>query len=161
MERDNLLKQFEKEFELMKKELKFKSTLNELDKIFFIRDHILSAGWISRNLSRVICSRIVDTYQSWNGYLHSLIMPNMGSFLNMTESQIFDERDKKDMIQIMSRIMAFSTKNTLIGLTKDKKEEAKFIDDSVKIWNKVMKPKMVGIIKKANDYWNGKIQKKY
>jgi len=33
-----LLKEFEDKFELMKKELKFNSTLDEIDSIFFVRD---------------------------------------------------------------------------------------------------------------------------
>ena len=137
----------------MKKELKFESSLKDLDKIFFIRDLILKEGYVSEKLSRVICRRISNTYNSWNTYLHSILVPNPSSLLNISESQIFDEKEKEEISQLMDQIMALVSRNNLIGITKDKKQEAKFIDDSAKFWNQTCNPELIRLMKKINNYW--------
>ena len=156
MVNNELLKEFEEKFNLLKNELKFKASLDDLDKIFFLRDLISKEGYVSDYLSRMICNRIADTFMSWNNYLHGLIMPNTGYMISMTESQMLDDKDREEVIQVMNAIMAFVSKNSLIGLTKDKAEESRFIDDDVKLWNK-FNPKFLEIMKKINKSWNEKV----
>ncbi|MFH1316211.1 MAG: hypothetical protein ABII01_01715 [Candidatus Woesearchaeota archaeon] len=156
MANKELMQEFEKEFEKIKKELGFKSNLDELDRIFFIKDHILKEGYVSNRLSRVVCRRIVDLFMSWGGYIHSIIMPNPSSMINMTENSVFDDKEKEDLIKLMNKTLAYSSRNTLIGLNKKKDEEAKFIDDSLKFWNKVLEPELTKIIEKVNKSWEEK-----
>lgn len=138
----------------MKKELGFKASLEELDSIFFLRDYILREGYVSSSLSRAISHRIVDLFLSWNNYLHGMIMPNPQYLPNVSESELFDEEEKKDIILIISKIMSLSSRNSLIGVNKDKSKEGKFIDDSVVLWNDVLNPKLTEILKKVNKYWS-------
>lgn len=156
MERDKLLKQFREEFELMRKELKLKSSFEDFEKIFFLNDFILKVGYTSKELSRMICSRIVDTYSSWNGYLHGLILPNPNSMISVTESHIFDEKDKEEITQLINKAMALLSINTLVGVTKDRALEARFLDDSVRFWNETFKPRLKEILRKVNKHWNEK-----
>ena len=53
----------------------------------------------------------------------------------------------------MKRAMAFASTNTLVGLTKNRKEEAEFIDESLKFWNEEFSPILTVIMKKVNDNW--------
>lgn len=153
MEKGKLINQFEEEFEAMKKDFGFKSNLEELDKIFFLKDFIAKEGFVSNQLSRQVCGRMIDLFGTWYNYLHTLVMPNPSSMLNMTESQAFSEEEKQEILLLMNKIMAQISENTLNGLTKNKSSTAKFIDDSVDLWGKALKPKLMEIIKKIRQDW--------
>jgi len=153
MGKTELMKELEKKFAAMQKELGFKSSFEDIDNIFFIKDSILSAGFVSDKLSRQVCSRIVDTYMSWTSYLHNLVLPNPQNMININESKMFDEREKKSIIELVTQITELTSRHTLIGITKDKKEEAKFIDNAVNFWNNTFKPKLTEVMKKVNSGW--------
>ena len=61
---NELQKEFDQEFAKMKQELGFKSSFEELEKIFFLRDFIQKEGFISTSLSRMMCHRITSTFNS-------------------------------------------------------------------------------------------------
>ncbi len=153
MDKKELLKQFEEEFEKMRKELGFSATLDKLDAVFFLRDFILGTGYVSDELSRMIARRITDSLNSWNGYLHSLIMPNPANMVNITESKMFSDEEKEAMIPLMNAIMELMSRNTLIGLTKDKAEEGKWFDDCLGFWNKTLKKEAIKMMKKTTSLW--------
>ncbi len=153
MNKKEILEELEEKFKIMKKELGFKTSLDELDEAFFIRDALLGARFVSEKLSRQVCSRIIDTYMVWTNYLHSLIMPNPGHMLNMNESKMFNEEEKRALLVLISKSMELTSRNNLIGLTKDRKEEAKFIDGALNFWIKSFKPEMIRVITKINNNW--------
>ena len=153
MGNEELIKQFEREFEKIKKDLGFKSSLEELDKVFFLRDFILKENYVATKLSRMVCGRIVDTYYSWANYLQGLLMPNPGHMLSMTESQVFDENEKEEIFNLCSKVMALVSRNSLVGITRDKNEEAKFIDESLEFWNKTFSSELERIMKRVKDFW--------
>jgi len=153
MDKEKILNEIEKKFKEIKEELKFNSTFEEIDKIFFIRDLILKDGFVSETFSRQMCYRIIETFMSWNEYLHSIIMPNPQNILNISESKIFNQEEKKEITELIKRIMEINSRNTLIGLTKDKKAEGKLIDDSVKFWKEKFAPEIIKVIKKVNEEW--------
>ena len=155
-DKQELLKELEAKFEETKKELGFKASLQEINKVFFIKDSVLGAGFVSENFSRQLCSRIVETYANWNNYLHSLIMPNPGHMLNMTESKMLDETEKKEIMNLLGKAIAITSTNTLIGLTKEKSEEGKFVDSSLKFWKDTFSPYLTKLIKKINFGWKKK-----
>ena len=156
---DELLRLFEEQFGLMKKQLGFKSSLQEIDDIFFLKDIVLKEGFVSPKLSRMVCSRIVELFMSWAGYLHSLVMPNPGSMINVSESQMFPDKEKEDIMQLISKIMVLASRNSMVSLTKDKKNDAKFIDDSVALWKEI-NPKLQQIIRHVNEGWDEQSQAK-
>lgn len=151
MKKEELLKELREKFDSLQKELKFKSSFDEINSIFFIEDHALQIGFVSENYSRQLCSRIVDNFGGWAGYVHGFLMPHNPT--SMMESKILDEKDKKELNDIFKNLMAFSSKNSEIGITKDKVEERKFIDDAVSFWNKSFKGTMIRILKKINEAW--------
>ena len=153
MSKEEITKDFELRFNKLKQELKFKANLEEIDKVFYITDGILKDGFISKNLSRQICYRIVELYLSWNEYLHGLIMPNPQNILNLSESKILTQDEKKKIMEIIKKIMELNSRNILISLTNNKVEEGKFIDDSFNIWKNEVGPEITIIIKKINDEW--------
>ena len=145
-----LLMEFEEKFETIKKELKFKTNLEELDSIFFLKDYVLEKEYVSEKLSRMVCGRIMELYGSWINYLHGLVMPNPNYLPGVTESQMFEDKD--EIMKMLEKIMALVSMNTLVGLTKDKKLESKFIDDSVQLWREI-NPELVKMLKKVHHTW--------
>jgi len=155
-EQIELLEDLEKNFLAMQKELKFKTNFEKIDEIFFIKDMVLKEGFVSERLSRRICHRIVETFMDWNGYLHSLVMPNPQNMLNLMESKLFNQEEKKDIMELMKKIMEISSRNSVIALKKDKHGEAKFIDDAVSFWNNTFQNKLDKIMTKINLEWSKK-----
>ncbi|MBU0958709.1 MAG: hypothetical protein KKB31_02060 [Nanoarchaeota archaeon] len=153
MENKQILGDLEIKFLETKNELNFQSSMEEIDEIFFIKDDILKERFVSENFSRQLCHRIVEAFMSWNEYLHSLIMPNPQNMLNLGESKVLNTQEKQEVMELMKRIMEISSRNSIIGLTQNKKAEAEFIDGAVKFWNNEFKPRMVKIITKINLEW--------
>ena len=155
-----LLSQFDKDFADLKKELKFTSSLEELDSVFFFRDSVLKEGYVSTNLSKLICSRIVNIYMSWTNYLHSLVMPNPSYMISMTEHQMFTDEERQEIINLINKTLALVSQNSILNLGNDKKAESKFVDDSLKFWNKTFQSKMIELMKKINQNWNERANSK-
>jgi hypothetical protein len=149
---DELIRDFETQFMAMQKKLGFKSSLEELDGIFYLRDFISKEGFVSNKLSRMLCSRIIGTFAVWENYFHALIVPNPNSMPNVEESKVATEEDKKEMLRIMTQIRELNTRNTIIGLEEDEAAESKLFDDSVLLWN-TNKPFFIKIMKKMNTGW--------
>lgn len=156
MEQDKLLKHLEERFQELRKEQKIKTSLEELDEIFFIKDFISKDGFVSDRLTRQICHRIVETYMGWNEFLHGLIMPDPHNILNIGESKIFDQEERKRIFDLMKGIMEKSSTNSLILLKRNKQEEGKFIDEAVKYWKESFLPGIINIMEKINKEWIGK-----
>lgn len=155
MDNEILIKQLKDQFSKWKSEMKFKTNFEEVERVAFVSDLVLKERFVSPSLPRQICGRIANLYTNWAGYLHSLIMPNPQNILNLSESKLFSQEEKKEIHELMSKAMEISSRNGLIGLTKDKKEEAKFIDDAIELWNNRFEQKMIRIMKKVNDAWRG------
>jgi len=153
MNNKEILNELEKKFEDLKKELGFKSELQDIDEIFYIKDAILKDGFVSENIDRQICSRIIETYMGWTNYLHSLIVPNPQNILNISESRIFNSEEKKEINNMMKKAMEIISKNNWIGLTKNKQEEARFIDEAVNNWKNNFGIKLIKILEKVKGEW--------
>jgi len=153
MEDKDLIKELGERFEETKKELGLKSNLEEIDKIFFVKDFILHEKFVSERFSRQLCSRIVETYNKWIGYLHNFVLPNPGNMVSIIENKMLDENEKKKVSEIFKKTLRLTSKNSLIGLTKDKKEEGKFINDAVDFWNSYFEKEMIKIMKKISNCW--------
>ena len=149
---DELMPEFEKEFLKLKKDLGFKASLDELDSLFYLKDNINKEGYISTQLSRAISSRISEVLMGWVNYIHNLIMPNASSLVSMIESQAFNEIEKQEMFLLFNKMMVHLSSNSINSITKDKKEEAAYIDNSLSLAKEVT-PQFVSIAKKIKSQW--------
>jgi len=148
-----LSEELQSKFKEMKKELGFKATFKEMEKIFFLQDFVAKDGFVSEQLSRAICHRMSDLFNSWNGYMHNLVLPNPGSMINVEENKMLSDEDKQKMIELMNKNIELVSRNGLIGLSKNKKEESKYVDDCVSHWNKTLQPYLLTMMKKINGEW--------
>ncbi|MAE49751.1 hypothetical protein CMI48_02895 [Candidatus Pacearchaeota archaeon] len=153
MEQEKLLRELENGFAAEKERLGFSVTLDELDEMFFVRDSVLDAGFVSKNLSRQLARRVVETYMSWNEYLNGLMMPNPHHLLQATEHKLVDDETKKDAMKLMSKAMVLVSRNTNVGLTKDEKEEGKWFDEVVPFWKETYLPVLENVMGQVVEGW--------
>ena len=160
MENKDLMKEFEAEFQKLKSELNFKTSLEELDNIFFIKDYIKHQGFVSSQMPKQICSRIVETYNQWLGYLNSLIIPNQSYIPLFSEQEMLDEKEKEDIYKLITKTMVLTSKNTVIALGKSEESQGDYIDEAVDFWNNTFSKKISKLAHKINKGWIEKIDEK-
>ena len=153
MENKKLIEELEEKFKKTSEKLKIKTSLDDLDGIFHIRDHVLKEGFVSNDLLRQVCYRIIETYMGWSEYLHSLIMPNPQNIINISESKVLSQDDKKEITELIKKVMELASRNSVIALTKDQKAEGELISDGKKLWESEFKPRLVRIMTKINGEW--------
>ncbi len=149
------LKEFEQKFEELRKKHKIKASLDELDDKFLIRDYIEKENYVSTEVLWQIRDRIMSLLSNWANYLHGIVMPNPSSMYNITESGVFNDQEKEELMKKMSKLLAITSKNAVLNITKDKKEEAKIIDESLEFWNK-LSPELEKLMIKIHDTWKEK-----
>lgn len=155
MSSNDLLAELSSLFTRLKKERGLRVELDDLDSVFYIRDAVLSAGYVSRNLSQQICSRITEVFMNWNSYLHSLVMPDTHHLIQMNESKFLNSDEKKRALALIARSMDLVSRNTLIHARPDSRAEIQFIDDAVLFWKETYQPQLVSIIELLRAGWSG------
>jgi len=149
-----LIKEVEKEFNKAKEELGFEAELNELDDAFKIFDGVVSSEFVSTSFSRQLCARILDNFMGWHNYLNGILIPNSGFLASQTEANLFNNQEDREMIWgMIKKTMEYSTTHSLIGLTKNKELEGRFIDEAFKYWKEVFSPNLKIILLRANEAW--------
>ena len=154
IDKKKLLLETEETFKKTQKEFGFKTNYEEIEREFSINDSVLSTGFVSPEFSRQICSRIVDFYRDWHGYLNNLLLPNPSYYAGQTESKLFNsEEDKKRIWNLIKVSMKFSSAHSLNMLTNDKKMISKFIDESYNAWVNFFKPGLMYALGKVSEAW--------
>src|SRR3989344_6168228 len=141
-----LLDELKETFQKTKKDIGFNSDFEEINNIFYLEPYILREGFVSPRFSTQLRSKIIEVYNSWLNYLHSLIMPNQNSMISIMESKILDDKERKNVGELIKRVMIIISKNSLINLKGNKKEEAEFIDYCVNFWVKEFNPSLILIM---------------
>ena len=129
--------------------------LDELDRAFYIRDAILSAGYVSPLLTQQLCARIADVFMNWNSYLHGLVMPDPHFLVQMNESKFIDSEGKKAILALIARSMVFVSRNTLFHARANLAEETRFIDEALAFWKTDYQPTLVSILETLRARWSG------
>ncbi len=158
MEHEKLQKEMKEAFEKAKKEMGFKASFEEIEKIFYINDYVLKEGFVSSRFDRAICHRVTETINSWAWFLHGIVVPNPNSMFNITESQYFDEKEKQHFNELMNKTAEMVSRNSLFVLNQDIAAEGKLVDDAIEFWNSEFNPELVKIMSKINKNWKEKIK---
>lgn len=153
MSNEEIYKELEFAFKKIKEELKFNASFEELEKVFSLKDDAVENSSISDKYDRQLCKRIVNIYFNSYNHLHSLIMPDSSSILNMTESQAFNEHEQNKINLAMNKIMAFISKNNIMSVTQDFSKEGEFIDEGLRLWNEEIQEMMKFTTIKIQENW--------
>jgi len=160
MDKEQLLLELRKQFDLTKKRLNFKSTFDEINSLSYIEDMALSQRFVSNQFSRQMINRIVDTFYSWIGEIYSWIFPQQMDIVHHYENKILSQEERKEFLSMIDRIMYLVRKNKRIafeGLIK--KEESNFIDELVEFDKKYFNPFMLKYQEKFEKAWKKEILK--
>jgi len=101
---------------------------------------------VPRDVGASIRGRIVDMFNSWYGYFHGLMLPNPQSIPMHMEAQFFDDELKTQIQSLMHKTMHFMKKSSVVGLSRDKEKEARFVEEAFDFWKNTLKPKIVEIV---------------
>ncbi|MFQ5621198.1 MAG: hypothetical protein ACE5FT_05105 [Candidatus Nanoarchaeia archaeon] len=155
IDREVLTKEIEAKYAELQK-LGLKHSLDDFDKIFQARDLFIREGFVRDQFDRALCDLAANIMNDWTGFLHAIVMPNPQSMIWMAEHHFFAEREREEMVELMNKIIAFTTKITEIRLTNDQKAKIDFLNDSVPFWNDVMAPHLLKIANKRKAEWDKK-----
>ncbi|MDP3966260.1 MAG: hypothetical protein Q8Q04_01885 [archaeon] len=154
IDKKKLLVELDEAFKEAQKELGFKTSFKDLEREFSLQDSVLSTGFVSTEFSRQICSRIVEFYRDWHGYLNNLLLPNPSYYAGQTESKLFNsEEDKKRIWNLIKISMKFSSAHSLNMLSGDNKMLSKFIDEGYLSWINAFRPGLMYVLSKVSDGW--------
>lgn len=158
-EKQEILKELKEKFENTKKELGFKATLEEIDKIFYVSDGLISDGYVSDNFDRQLSLKMVSTFYSWMNELHAWFMPPPGNVIVHTESKSFTEEDRETIKYLVRKGMYFYRADKINGINHDKEAMGKQIDEML-TEGKVFLEKLKTILEKSRDTWKKELDKK-
>ncbi|MBW2967813.1 hypothetical protein KY362_04975 [Candidatus Woesearchaeota archaeon] len=109
-------------------------------------------------LLRNIRHKVLDKIESATKLFDNLLHPDAG-FASYRESNVFEDKDREEMITLYKRLMFF--KRTITALEFDDSDElnAKFINDFMEAWPG-MKKQVLDFAKRLRDSWKKDITKK-
>ena len=84
--------------------------------------------------------------------LEMVLFPNPQSLPSIYESKFFDEDEKEVMGELYKRILSLERESNRLDIIPSYNEDAKFINKSLKEWQKI-KPKIAKLLKKAEIAW--------
>ena len=143
------------EFAKLKKDLGFKSSYEDLEKVGFIEDMILTDGYVSPNFSRQLINRISEKVYSWVSVLHSWIMPNPQDMIYSAEAKKLSQEEKQEIYQLIAKIMYFVRKSKRLSF-EETSEEGKFIDELTEFDRGEFSEIMKKYHKKFESFWEDK-----
>jgi hypothetical protein len=146
MEQDQILDRFKKEFEQFKQQYGLTLTYEQLEKELYMTDVIWDRKYVPRDISASIRGRIVDMLNSWYGYFHGLMLPNPQSIPMHMEAQFFDDATKTQVQSLMHKTMYYMKQSSVVGLSRNKEDEAKYIQDVFGFWEQELKPKLIELL---------------
>lgn len=136
MEKEKLLQELKKEFDMTKSRLKFKTTFEEINSISYLEDFILSTGYVSNQFSRQLINRILETPYGWLSELHNWFLPSPNNLITVTEGKTVTAEEKKEISGMIDKIMYFVRKNKRIAFEGLKKGEEGALIDEIADFNK-------------------------
>lgn len=154
IEKEKLLIELRKKFDLTKARLGFKSTFEEINEMSYIEDMVLSQGYVSNQFSRQMINRMVETFYSWITEVYAWVYPQPMDIIHNLECKKISPEERKEFLQMISKIMHLVRKNKRIafeGLLK--KEEADFIDELVNFDKEHFNPFMLKYNSRFEKVW--------
>ena len=163
MDKKEILKELREKFDELRKNLKFKSTYEEINEMSYVEDMVLSDGYVSNQLSRKLINRMLETFASWIPELNVLLFPAPYDIGRLNENKTLTQEEKNEITDMISRIFYLYRKNKRIAF-EGLDGEGEFIDEMVRFNKTHFNPFMLKYHKKLEKFWqesNSKTNKKH
>jgi hypothetical protein len=154
MEKEELLKELRKQFNLTKEKLKFKATFDEINEVSYIEDMALSQGFVSNQFSRQMINRMIDGPYSWLNDLYGWLYPPPTDLIHLNEGKSLTQEERKEVLEMLELIIHLFRKNKRIafeGLNPE--EEGRFVDELVEFKKTKFLPFMAKYHIKMENLW--------
>ncbi|MFP4656121.1 MAG: hypothetical protein ACLFNK_00910 [Candidatus Woesearchaeota archaeon] len=157
-DKEKLMEELEEEFNRVKDELGFETSLDELDKSFFIRDMVLAYGFVPPSFISTISHRIKDRFYQHVSQIHRMLVPSPYSMMESAEHDMLSDDEKKELDILMKRYLQKTVECGLVLMKDDKDGQAKFIDGSFSLYKETL-PIMIRYQEKTNELWKDEADK--
>jgi hypothetical protein len=155
MEKEELLKELRKQFDLTKEKLKFKTSFEDINALSYIEDMVLSEKAVSNQFSRQLINRMIDGPFSWINELYSWLYPAPTDIIRLNEGKTLTQDERKEIHQIIEKIMYFARKNKRMAFEGlEDNEEGRFVDEIMDFKQKMFKPFMAKYLKRFENLWD-------
>lgn len=111
-----------------------------------------------QNIVRFLRWHMMNGINSWAGYLHGFILPNQQSAASMEEYNYLNEKEKKQIVDVLNWIMYRNRQMNLLQLNENDVLSATFIVDTFKEWKHHKKTIQV-MLEKNMAAWKAKVGK--
>ncbi|MBW3022908.1 hypothetical protein KY308_02300 [Candidatus Woesearchaeota archaeon] len=152
MEKEVVLKELEK---LGKEE---NLPIKELDKELELADLFTEKNDMPEFPLRLIRRRLVDYCYVWINHLHSFLYPNPASIVITKEAEIFDEKEKEEIYNLLAKITGITRDSIALEIKKDSAKDAAFIRDNFEKF-KVLRKEIEKLVGKTVEFWKKEAKK--
>lgn len=154
MEKEELLKELRKQFDLTKERLKFKATFDEINSSSYIEDMVLADKFVSNQFSRQMINRMVEGPYSWLNDLYGWLYPPPTDLIHLNEGKSLTQEERKEVLEMLELIIYLFRKNKRIAFQGlDPEEEGKFVDELVEFKKTKFTPFMTKYHLKMEAIW--------
>lgn len=104
----------------------------------------------------LVTRRVRARFNDMLSLLHGVVNPTPSDMIYMKEHSFLNEDDKKDALQMLTRLMIVLSKSDLLFLGSDK-EQAEYLKEHLKLW-KVVKKDYKKLSRKIEHGWEKTIK---
>ena len=149
-----LIEELKEQYSVLSAKQGLKTSFDDYENNYGLTDTILKEGFVPKALGIFLAFRASEFHFSWYNFMHSLLMPQPSSMLQMEESSYIDD-DLRTQIKIeMRRTMTIIRKVNLVSATRDEALAVKTVDEFTGLWNNSTKELVRNISSLLSDKWS-------
>ncbi len=146
------IKNFKQKYSQLKKKYNVLPDWQEIDTCFEISTYIDEKKIDYAFPLRVVRRAIAHYFSSWCGYLHDILLPNPQSIVANEEHKIYDEKEKKEIVELLRLLFAQVRESQLLELEKDSKKNVLYIKEKLELW-KSLEKRLKQLLDKSVFHW--------
>jgi len=153
-EEQKLIEELKERYSVLHTKHGLKTSFEEYENNYGLTDAILKEGFVPKSLAIFLVFRASDFHFSWYNFMHSLLMPQPGSLLQMEESSYIDEEMRNKMKVEMRKAMSLIRKVNIVSASRDESLAIKTVDEFIRLWDESTKEVVHDISTLLSDKWS-------
>ena len=149
-----LIEELKEQYTVLTTKHGFKTSFEEYESNYGLTDTILKEGFVPKFLGIFLVFRASEFHFSWYNFMHSLLLPQPSSMLQMEESSYIDDDMRKRMKVEMRKTMSLIRKVNLVSATRDESLAVKTVDEFMKLWTESTKELVHSLSTLMSDKWS-------
>jgi hypothetical protein len=149
---------FNEQYAKAKKQYPNLPEADDFDEEWNSREFVGKEQFYPQIVVRFLRWHMMQGINSWAGYLHGFILPNPQNAASMEEYNYLNEKEKKQIVDVLNWIMYRNRQMNLLQLNENDDESAEFVVETFKEW-KIHKLHIQSILEKNMAAWKAKLGK--